>query len=61
MAKNPAAVALGKLSGASLTDTQREDRARNGGNASAKNLTKEQRIERARKAARARWKGKKKR
>ncbi len=55
MPKNPAAVALGKLSGASLTDEQRKERARNGGKASAGSLTKLERINRARKAAVARW------
>jgi len=53
--KNPAAVALGKLSGASLSEEEREERARNGGKASGKSLSKTERIERARNAARARW------
>jgi len=53
--KNPADVALGKLSGASLSEEEREERARNGGKASGKSLSKTERIERARNAARARW------
>lgn len=46
-AKNPAAVALGRLGGAK------------GGKARAASLTKEQRVEIARKAATARWSAKK--
>jgi hypothetical protein len=61
--KNPAAVALGKLRAASMTDEEREASARKaglvGGKARALALTKEQRQEIARKAAAARW-GKKK-
>jgi type IV secretory pathway TrbL component len=45
-AKNPAAVALGRLGGLK------------GGHARAQKLTKEQRIQSAKTAAQARWKGK---
>jgi hypothetical protein len=55
MPKNPAAVELGKLSIAALTEKQRKQKSRNGGKASAGRLTKAERIARARKAAAARW------
>jgi hypothetical protein len=61
-AKNPAAVALGKLSAASMTPEQRQENATKagkvGGKARAKALTKKQRSDIAKAAAEARWKRK---
>lgn len=63
LSKNPAAVALGKLSAASKTPEERKELAAMGGKvggaARAKALTKKQRAEIARKAAEARWSAKK--
>jgi hypothetical protein len=55
MAKNKAAVALGKLRAKTLTTEERSKGGKVGGNARARALTKEQRQEIARKAAAARW------
>jgi hypothetical protein len=58
-AKNPAAVALGKLSAASKTPEERKEHGSKGGNiggkARAKALTKKQRSDIAKAAAKARW------
>jgi hypothetical protein len=58
-AKNPAAVALGKLSAASKTPEERREHGSKGGSiggkARAKALTKKQRSDIAKAAARARW------
>jgi hypothetical protein len=57
--KNPAAVALGKLSAASKTPDERRELAAMGGKiggaARAKALTKKQRSDIAKAAAKARW------
>ena len=57
--KNPAAVALGKLSAASMTPEQRSENASKagiaGGAARAKSLTAAQRKKIAKTAAKARW------
>ncbi len=58
MAKNPAAVKLGKRSGINMTEEQRAERARNAANARADSLTKARRKAIAKKAAAARWAGK---
>jgi hypothetical protein len=59
LSKNPAAVALGKLSAASKTPEERKALAGKGGKiggaARAKALTKKQRSDIARAAAKARW------
>jgi hypothetical protein len=55
MAKNRAAVALGKLRAKTLTAEERSKGGKIGGKARARALTKEQRQEIARKAAAARW------
>ena len=55
MAKNKAAVALGKLRAKTLTDEVRSKGGKVGGKARALALTKERRHEIARKAAAARW------
>ena len=57
--KNPAAVALGKLRAASMSDEDRQKASSAGGTARAKILTKAQRKAIASAAAKARW-GKKK-
>lgn len=54
--KNPAAVAMGKLSAASLTPEQRSERARKAANARALKLTPEQRSAIARQGGKARRK-----
>ena len=55
MAKNRAAVALGRLRAKTMTAEERAKGGRIGGKARARALTKEQRQEIARKAAAARW------
>ena len=61
-AKNPAAVALGRLGGRArakkLTKAQLKRAGRKAAQERAKSLTKEQRREIARNAALARWRGK---
>ena len=54
--KHPGAVALGKLSAASLTPEQRRAKASAAGKARAKKLSAEQRRAIGRMAAAARWK-----
>lgn len=55
MAKNPAAVALGKLRARTLTRETRSNGGKEGGTARARNLTPKRRREIARNAAAARW------
>lgn len=55
MAKNKAAVSLGKLRAKTMTTEERSKGGKIGGKARARALTKEQRREIARKAAAARW------
>lgn len=54
-AKNPAAVALGRLRAAQMTTEERQAAGEAGGAARAAALTKKRKSEIARKAAKARW------